>query len=238
MRIFFKSLAVASALLAVPLCQASQALQVNFGNAYVPAPGGGLLQSFPSSSLTGSGFNAWNHLRVGVYERFSLGIDGVFMGGPTNSFSSSNLYVDYRPEAFSPNLSIRLSPFIGLLSGTSGSTGGGMLGYFDWKLADALTLYTSPGYVYSGVASSPHRFKLDMALDYRVLPWLSVDAEVLTGLPHWNFGPETLLGLAPGVTFYVGQATLQGSLIFPVAKSSGTTVPANPSIATGVSYAW
>ncbi|GEM_PF-3007915 len=238
MRTLIKSFAVACSLLAAPFCQASQALQVNFGNSYVPDPGGGLLQSFPSSSLTGSGFNVWNHLRVGVYERFSFGVDGAFLGGPTNNFNSSNLYVDYRPEAFLPDLGIRMSPFIGLMSGTAGSTGGGMLGYFDWKLADALTLYTSPGYVYSSAASSAHRFKLDMALDYRVLPWLSIDAELLTGAPHWNFGPDTLLGLAPGATFYVGQATLQGSLIFPVAKTSSAATLANPSIATGVSYAW
>ncbi|MNU06223.1 hypothetical protein D3C72_2513450 [compost metagenome] len=70
------------------------------------------------------------------------------------------------------------------------------------------------------------------------MPWLSVDAELLAGAPSWNFGSETALGMAPGISIHYGRTKLQGSVLFPIVKAASSSSLAAPTAVTTVSYSW
>lgn len=229
-----RRIALASTVLFFAVGLPCRAFPANGGHFDVPLPEEGMGPSM-TSDAGGAGCNAWNALHDAIIERVKLRIDEVFQGGAALTLGSTNLYLDYAPELQMHRVSVRLSPFVMLSPSPAGRYGGGMQAYVDWKLGDAWTLTTSPGLIHDTEAL---RLKVDMALDYRILPWLSVDAELLAGAPSWNFGYETALGMAPGVTIHYGRTKLQGSVLFPIVKAASSSTLAAPTAVTAVSYSW
>ena len=216
---------------------AALAVPVNFGNAGVFDAHHGLFLFHPATSLDGKTLSAWSSVEAGVSEGLSVAVETLYLHVPTLS-SFGTTYAGFNLGAHpTPWLSTRLSPRFGQATGAFGQEQAALRAHADFRLGDALTLYTMPGY-YHALGGGSSATRLNMALEYRPAPQVCTMVELLMGSPDWEFGPETSLGVAPGISAPIGPVGCKASLRIPLIASAAAARAEGPTLVLGVGSVW
>lgn len=231
-------------LLAVPallgiFCQPSWAYPVNFGNSYVPAPAHGLLLALPSMAVNGGSMGGWGYVDLGVAEGLSVTVDSLYLNLPglTQDFGTTFLGLSHSIR-LAPGMSARISPLLGLKSGQFGRTQVALRGYLDVQLPHGLMLYTMPGYYQPLEGGFEPSIRFNAALEKRLGSFVSAALEVLSGAPSWEFGSDTRLAVAPGVTLSLGAYSFQASLRTPLLPTATAKELEAPIGVLSLGYGW
>lgn len=217
---------------------AALAVPVNFGNAGVFSAPHGLFLFHPATSLDGKTLSGWSSLEVGVSDGLSVAVDTLYLHGPTLS-SFGTTFAGFNLGAKpTPWLSTSLNPRFGHATGGFGRQQAALRAHADFRLGDAVTLYTMPAYYHSLDGGAPSAMRFNMALEVRPAPQVCAMVELLMGSPDWEFGPATSLGLAPGIAVPIGPIGCKASLRIPVLASAAGMPPEGPTLVLGAGSVW
>jgi hypothetical protein len=187
----------------------------------------------------GLAMGGWGYVDLGIAERLSVTVDSLYLNlpGVTHDFGTTFLGISHSTR-LAPGISARISPLLGLKAGQFGRTQMALRGYLDVDLPHGLTLYTMPGYYQPLEGGFEPSIRFNAALEKRLGPSVSAAVEVLSGAPSWEFGADTRLALAPGITLQLGAYSFQASLRAPLLPSSTAKGLEPPIGVFSLGYGW